>query len=265
MAGSRRLDGRLKSRWVRVDGQEMHYLRSVGPSPAFDASVVLLQGMTSGRAFERVGELLAPYYRVYIPDMPGLGESEQPSYLQKFPDLVRALEGWMRKCGLYNVHVAAQSFGCNMAVEAAIRHPELVSSLTLQGPTLQPERRGLFRLFPFWLASELRELPRSRSKKRGQSGATTREILALGRAMLKHPIEHRLPLVHCPAQVMHGTHDLLVSRAWARQAVDLLPSGHLREIPYATHTMNARQPEAFADGVLAFIGHTEMTGDNDAT
>lgn len=249
-----RATGRLTSHWTRIDGDELHYRRSTGPEPPYKTPVILLHGIMSGSSFELVGERLAPYYRVYIPDMPGIGQSESLRRAPELRDLVRTLVAWMDRCDIEFAHIAGQSFGCNLTVETAVTHPHRVSSITLQAPTLEPSRRNLLRLVPHWMLAELREIPKTEAKKRGQKGVTLPANRALLKALLKHEIEKRLPLVQCPALVLHGTHDLIVSRRWAQQAAGLLPYGRFRLAPGGTHTMNARQPDVYSDALLDFVG-----------
>lgn len=249
-----RLTGRLTSHWVRVDGQEIHYLRSTGPEPPCATPVVLLHGIIAGYSFARVAELLAPHHRVYIPDLPGVGKTPKPEKIPELADLEASLIGWMDACGLSRVHLAGQSFGCNLAVESAATHPKRVASVTLQALTMEPERRTLPRLAGTWLLAELREFPRGRTKKAGQHNVSIAATRAMVKALLHHRLEDRLPLVRCPSLIIHGTDDHIVSRQWAESAAQLLPDAHLELIPRATHTMNARQPEAYADAWLRFIG-----------
>lgn len=248
-----RLSGRLTSRWLRLDGREMHYLRSTGPQPPNDVPVVFLHGMISGRSFERVAELVAPYYRCYIPDLPGMGGSENLDHPPKMSDLIDIVLRWMDHCDLTKVHLAGQSFGCNLGVELAVSYPDRIASLTLQAVTLEPERRTPLKLMPHWILSELREKPKGFFKKSAQQAVSKTAMKGLSASMMTHPLEQRLPHVLCPSQVLHGTHDFVVSSDWAEQVALALPHGRLVTIPGATHTMNARQPEAYADALLGFL------------
>jgi 2-hydroxy-6-oxonona-2,4-dienedioate hydrolase len=257
-----RTTGRLASRWARINGDELHYLRSTGPEPPYKTPVILLHGIMSGASFQLVGERLAPYFRAYIPDMPGIGQSERPQRVPELHDLVNTLVTWMDRCGIEQAHIASQSFGCNLAVETAVTHPQRVASLTLQAVTLEPSRRSLHSLFPHWLMAELREIPKTQAKKRGQKGVTTKGNRALLKALLNHEIEKRLPLVQCPTLVLHGTHDLIVSRRWSEYAASLLPFGQLQLVPGGTHTMNARQPDVYSDAFLNFVGDLPNVSSN---
>ena len=67
-----------ESHWAIVEGMRIHYY-AMGPDTG--PAVVLIHGL-GGRAEDWVN--LAPYlrragYRVYLPDLPGFGQSEQPA------------------------------------------------------------------------------------------------------------------------------------------------------------------------------------------
>lgn len=264
--------GQLTSHWLRLDGQESHYLRSTGPEPPNSKPVVLVHGLISGHSFKAVAELLAPCYRVYVPDLPGVGRSEAPRQLPDMSDLVRTFLGWMDACDLDDVHLAGQSFGCNLGVEIAVRHPERVASLTLQALTLEPARRSPVRLLPHWLLSEIREMPKGELKKTAQRHVKARVRYRLLSLAFQHALEERLPKVQCPSLVLHGTHDLVVSCQWAKQAAQMAPNARLLEIPGATHTMNARQPQVYSQALLDFLasipstpGRANLSGEHGAT
>ena len=44
----------------------------------------------------------------------------------------------MSAAGLRRCHAVGNSFGCQVAAELAVRHPSLVATLTLMGPTVDP-------------------------------------------------------------------------------------------------------------------------------
>jgi pimeloyl-ACP methyl ester carboxylesterase len=46
----------------------------------------------------------------------------------------------------------------------------------------------------------------------------------------------------------------VISRAWARQAAELLPQGRLIEVAGAAHIMNFHAPERFARIVRRYVG-----------
>jgi pimeloyl-ACP methyl ester carboxylesterase len=48
---------------------------------------------------------------------------------------------WLEAADLPSVAVLGNSFGCQVAVELAVRHPDRVAGLVLVGPTMDPSAR----------------------------------------------------------------------------------------------------------------------------
>ena len=71
-------------------------------------------------------------------------------------------DGWQRLVAVRPVgrRVGGASFGCQVVVDVAVRHPETVGSLVLAGPTVDPRGRSLWRLAGQWLRNSVGESPR---------------------------------------------------------------------------------------------------------
>ena len=66
----------------------MHARVSVDPAPARSLPVVLVHSIgVASRFMVPVAEVLAPYHRVYAPDLPGFGESGKPAHALSLVDL----------------------------------------------------------------------------------------------------------------------------------------------------------------------------------
>jgi pimeloyl-ACP methyl ester carboxylesterase len=72
----------------------MHACVSVDPAPARSLPVVLVHGIgVASRFMVPIAELLAPYHRVYAPDLPGFGKSGKPAHALNLIELTDALAG----------------------------------------------------------------------------------------------------------------------------------------------------------------------------
>lgn len=254
--------GRLVSRYVRVGGREIHYRVGAGRDPG-GAPVVLVHGLLSGLSLQPLGELLAPHRRVLVPDLPGFGGSFLPERGLGFGELAEILTAWMEAVGAGRGHLVGNSAGCNTAIEAAVRFPELVASVVLQG-LLSPGLRSPVRLLPCWALNGLREAPRGPLARQAQREITRRQGLAVLRSLLRHPVEERLPLVCQPALLLRGTRDPLFPRAWAGEALRRLPRGRLREVRGGAHTLPVTDPAALAEAVRSFLDEVSAVDDASA-
>ena len=93
----------------------------------------------------RLLEQLAPFCRVYIPDLPGFGDSDKPTYALTIAELTDALVTWLDAADLSRAALLGNSLGCQLAVDAAVRYPERVARLVLQGPIVNSAARTLWR------------------------------------------------------------------------------------------------------------------------
>jgi pimeloyl-ACP methyl ester carboxylesterase len=132
--------------------------------------------------------------------------------------------------------VVANSMGCQVAAEIAVRWPELVGGVVLVGPTFDPRAPSLARNAARLLVDSWYEPPRLTAIVVHDYFATG-PVTALRQA--RHGLEHRmeevLPRVAQAAVVVRGAHDPICSATWAREAASLLPRGRLVTIAGAAH------------------------------
>jgi pimeloyl-ACP methyl ester carboxylesterase len=120
-----------ESRAVTVAGHRVHYYAE---GPAGGPPVVLVHGL-GGRSED--WRNLAPYlvkagFRVYLPDLPGYGRSEQPTdFSYSVPDEAEAVVGFLDALGLKQVDLGGWSMGGAIVQHVAARHPERVRRLML--------------------------------------------------------------------------------------------------------------------------------------
>ena len=116
---------------VQVAGYRVHFLAE---GPASGPVVVLVHGL-GGRAED--WRTLAPYfaragYRVYSPDLPGYGRSEQPAnFSYSVRDEAHVVVGFLDALGLKQVDLGGWSMGGWIVQLVASEHPERVNRLML--------------------------------------------------------------------------------------------------------------------------------------
>jgi len=114
----------------------------VGGDDQARTAVVLIHGLViSGRYMVPTALELAPLCPVYAVDLPGYGDSAKPRAMLGLPALADALAAWMDAMQLSSAHLVANSFGCQILAEFAVRHAHRVDRLVFQGPTVDPEAR----------------------------------------------------------------------------------------------------------------------------
>ena len=120
-----------RGNFTNVAGYRIHYY-TLGPS---DGPVVVLVHGLGGRS-EDWGKL-APYlakagYRVYLPDLPGFGQSETPAdFSYSVGDDARIVVGFFDALGLKQVDLGGWSMGGWIVQLVAAQHPDRVRQLML--------------------------------------------------------------------------------------------------------------------------------------
>lgn len=233
----------------------MHARVSVDPVPRGRVPVVLVHGLgMSSRYMMPLARCLAPDFPVYVPDLPGFGRSDKPREILTVVQLADALAAFMDAMGLGRAAFMGNSLGCEILVEFALRYPERVERLVLQGPTPDPKDRSALQKVVF--------LPVTGFFERWSLGwVALSDYLRSGiprcigtfRAMIANRIEHKLPSVEAPTLIVWGTRDYIVPRRSAERFAQLVPNGRLVVVPGAAHGMNYSHPRELRDAMLPFL------------
>jgi pimeloyl-ACP methyl ester carboxylesterase len=199
-------------------------------------SIVLVHGLgVSHRYFARLRALLP----ARAPDLAGDSVGE----------LTRSLEAVTPPASV----LVANSLGCQLAAELAVRRPELVSGLVLVGPTWDPAAPTVPRQLARLVRGGTREPP-------SLLPVLAREYVRWGparirrtaRSMLRHPVADRLAELRAPAVVVRGANDPICGAAWARLAAANAGAA-LVEVPGAAHAVHWSHPEVVQEVVQRLV------------
>lgn len=256
---SRRTE-KLKTSWTMVSGLSMHARFSADPRLASRPAVVLVHGLVvSSRYMVPTAEQLAPYYRVYVPDLPGFGKSAKPPRVLDIPELSDSLDTWMRATGIESAALIGNSMGCQVIAHLAVRHPERVEQAVLQGPTMDPRGRTVLRQVGRFLINSTQEpLSLTPVMMLDYLAAGFRRAWRTFRYALRDRIEDNLPHLRVPTMVVRGSRDPIVPQRWAKEATRLLPNGRLVVVPNAAHTANFDAPSEFTRVIRAFLNERQQ-------
>jgi 2-hydroxy-6-oxonona-2,4-dienedioate hydrolase len=230
--------------WTAVDAQRIYARAALRNAPPNAPVVVLVHGLVvSSRYMEPLARHIAPHFRVYAPDLPGFGKSDDPGRTLQVHELADSLLTWMDATGIQEAILVGNSFGCQIAVEFAVRYPERVSQMVLLGPTTDPDARSMVRQSLRWLANAVQEPP-------SLGPLLLRDYLAAGlirairtfRIAVNDEIHKKLPYVPVPTLVVRGANDTIVPEPWADRAAALLPHGERATVPGVGHTLNYTAP-----------------------
>ena len=245
---------KLESRWTNIRWGRMHarvHRRSV-PGQC----VVLVHGLViSSRYMEPTAERLAAVCDVYAVDLPGYGLSAKPRCVLSLSELADALSEWMKAEGLRTANFAANSFGCQVLAEFAVRHASHVDRLVFQGPTVDRTARTFWRQVGRLIENSRKESPRLGTiMLRDYVRAGLKRVIQTVKMALDDRFEDKLPHISMPTLVIRGENDPIVPQRWAEEVCGLLPHGELVVIPGGAHTLNYTEPSKFVAAMRPFFG-----------
>ena len=217
--------------------------------------VVLVHGLVvSGLYMVPTAERLAPFHRVFAPDLPGFGRSDKPHRALDVTGLADALGAWMDAAGIERAVLVGNSLGCQVVAELAARSPDRAAALVLTGPTVDPAGRTLREQFKRLLVDAARERPSIVSVwLRDLYAAGLKRAWQTSRYALENRIEENLPRLRAPALVVRGARDPIAPQAWAEQVTRLLPRGRLAVVPGGPHALNYSAPDELVSLVREFV------------
>ena len=218
----------------------LHYIKKGTGAP-----LLLLHGNgESGDYFVHQMDEFAQYFTVYALDTRGHGQSPRgtgPFTISQFAD---DLLGFMEEHGIDKADILGFSDGGNIALTFALRHPERVGRLVLNGANLDPSGVKAAVQIPIVLGYRLASLfkaPKARANA---------ELLGL---MVNEPhIDPKeLSALTMPALVIVGSKDM-IKASHSRLIADSLPNGRLVTIE-GDHFIANKRPAQFNRAVLAFL------------
>jgi 2-hydroxy-6-oxonona-2,4-dienedioate hydrolase len=249
----------IATRRIRIDGLRVFDRHLGGAAPAGRLPVVLVHGLgLSGRYMLPTAELLARHFRVYLPDLPGFGDSDKPERALNVPELADALAAWLKAVGLAPAALLGNSFGCQIIADLAARHSDLVERAVLQGPTTPPDERSWLWQFVRWRQNQpfnpdtLGPITWDDYRKCGYL-----RLLQTFRHQLRDPIERKLSRIRAPTLVVRGQRDPICPLDFAEDIARRLPRGRLVEIPEVAHTLVYTAPEQLAQVTRQFLEESE--------
>ena len=244
----------LESQW-RMAGELALHARVADRVPSWFPAVVLVHSLgVSSRCMAPLARELAAFYRVFAVDLPGFGRSDKPPRRLGLVELAETLGVWMRTSGLRTATIVGNSYGCQIAIELAVRRPRMVQRLVLVGPTTDPAFRTRRQQIARLALDATREpLSLLGIALTDYLRCGPRRILHGVREAVEQRVEERVGLVTAPALVIRGMRDPLVSAAWAERLASALPAGRLVVVPGAAHAAHYAAPRSVARAVRRFV------------
>lgn len=248
------LDAGFERRTVKVGDWPMTAWRRLPREAAGAPPVVCVHGAgVSSRELRPLVAAMGEHVPAWTVDLPGFGESGKPPRPLDLRELADALTGWLRAEELPPACLVGSSFGCQLAVDVAVRHPERVRSLVLVGPTVDPRARSWSRMIGRWMRNSVREDRRMAPLNVADyRDAGLRRVVETFRVAMRDRVEDKLPDVAVPTLVVRGAYDRMVPQDWAEEVTRRIPRARLVVVPGMPHMIPFRGPQALAPIITDF-------------
>jgi pimeloyl-ACP methyl ester carboxylesterase len=242
--------------FVETDGFRIRFLAAGEGTP-----LVHLHG-AGGMRLTRAHELLSKHYRVIVFEMPGFGQSPENTRTQSVEELAATMAAAVRALGLEQFNLLATSFGARVALWLALRQPDQVRALVLEGPAaIRPAGHQP----PSGTPQEIANIIFAHPERLGPLPSPEPEVLAKQRALvgrLRGPdrepkLEASTRELATPTLVLFGNLDRAMPPEMGRHYKALLPNCHLVFVYDAGHEISTERPEAFAEVVQDFLNRRE--------
>lgn len=231
------------------------------------APLVFLHG-AGGAMWLPFMDALAKRFEVIVPEHPGFGESETPSWLDNIGDLAYFYLDVLETLDLGRVHLMGGSLGGWIAAELAVRSCANLASLTLAAPAgihVKGVRKGdvflwtpeesIRRLyFDQAIADRLLAMPATEAQQQAQM--KNRLMLARLAWQPRFYNPHLAKWLHriaVPTLVVWGENDEVLPAAYGAAYAALIPGAQLVTFPACGHLPQVEKPEAFESAVNRFL------------
>lgn len=219
-----------------------HYIEK-----GFGEPLILLHGNGEDLTyFEQQMEAFSPHFRVIAIDTRGHGNTPRgvaPFTIRQFAD---DLLGFMDANKIEKANILGFSDGGNIAMIFAMKHPERVNRLILDGANLDPS--GV--KSSFQIPIELGYMVARLFAKRSPEARFKAELLGL---MVNDPMvgPEELGKIQAPTLVIAGDKDM-IKESHTRLIASRIPGAKLKILP-GDHFIANKNPKSFNEAVLSFL------------
>jgi 3-oxoadipate enol-lactonase len=260
---------------MQVNGARIHYEEDgVGEPPLVFAHGLLL----SGRVFDRQVDAFQQRHRCISFDFRGHGRSSAPATGYGLDSLTEDARALVESRGPSRCHFIGHSLGGLVGLRLAIRHPELLSSLTLLNVTPAQERwaqalrlrllsclaraigiewvadRVLSQLFgPVFLDDPCRHQERNAWRAKLVANDLPGILRALTGVLTREAVSDQLARITTPTLIIAGEQDRAVPVADAELLHHGIRGSRLVILPRAGHTTPVEEPRATNHAIEQFL------------
>lgn len=229
--------------------------------------LLYLHGAVGQKGWAPFLDRLSQSFTVYAPYMPGYGESTGLEHLADLTDLTLYYLELLEVLGASRAHVVGHFLGGMIAAEMAAFSPPSIDRLALVSPAGvwrdEEPVADLLALNANELSDRLAATPEGTASLDGVSDELARDrmqdIAAAGKFLWPLPdkgLRRRAYRIKAPTLIMWGEQDRINPPSYAADFQGMISGSQTGTIANAGHLVMLEQPEAFADGISAFLRGT---------
>jgi pimeloyl-ACP methyl ester carboxylesterase len=211
---------------------------------------------------------LAAQHEVIVPEHPGFGDSDNPSFIRNVGDMAMYYLDFLEALGVGKVHIAGHSLGGWICAEVAVRNCSNLASLTLIAPagvrikglpcgdnfiwSLEESARNLF--FNQKFADAMLALtPSEEDMDRALANRFMAARLGWEPRWFNPALERWLHRVQVPTQIMWGAQDKLFPADYAKAWAKSIAGAKVEIIPECGHIPTVEKADVAAGTILSFL------------
>ncbi|HEY8839021.1 MAG TPA: alpha/beta fold hydrolase [Dehalococcoidia bacterium] len=249
--------GTWTERTVEVAGKKVRLLEGGRGEP-----LVVLHHSTGNPGWLPFHEQLAASFHVFVPDMPGYGQSERPDWARDARDLAILVSQLVDKLNLDRITLVGTGFGGFVAAELASMNQGRLKALVLIGAAgIQPEQGEILDQmltdYKDYVEAGFRDETAYHNALGEDPAAHFKELWDFSREMTArltwkpYMFNRRLPPllaeVKTPALLIWGAEDRIVPPICGDQYARALGSARLERLHGAGHLVEMEEPERVAE------------------
>lgn len=236
--------------------------------------VLFLHGIDGVEGAAPLIRAMARTHTVYAPVHPGFGDSARPGNLNRVDDLGYFYLDMLAALGLDRPLIVGSSFGAWVAAETLTKDPERASALVMISALGLPtaNRREQYVADIFMMSRQQlndslgrQEAPLAEASeyrlRREMRGDEALSLYGWSPYMSNPKLPGRMHRIQCPALLVWGEQDAIVSATYRRAFSDAMPAAEVRHIKESGHRVHADQPGELAGIIEEFTTLSLSRGD----
>jgi pimeloyl-ACP methyl ester carboxylesterase len=238
-----------------------HYQLGSAKKPA----LVILHGWgLEGSKYKKLAQLLSSDFQVIVPDLPGFGETKEPTKAYTLSDYAKKVKSFLKEKGIIEAHFVGHSFGGRITMKMANSYPKLVKSLVLTGsPGVEKFdlKRSTKRCI-YWVAAKCMKIfgflpPLKKIKKRFYAKRDFGKLEGVMKKtflkVIRERLEKEAKKIQQPTLLLWGRRDQMAPARDAQKMLKIIPHSYLKIFTRVGHKLPYEKPYEFSREVAQFV------------